>query len=843
MIRLFRLELLLIFALAGFASARQEALTFEAGGEPLVQLLEGPAELVEVVAKREELTDWPGFRLRVRVTNSSPAPVTLSRIDLLDHELGNPSVIPQTLRVLTFDQRDDGLCRVFALLNRLESRRFLAAALPGGEAAVLAGFVKDEGGLTGFSIEPHEERIALSAWLEWDDLVLLPGGTFTSPELIVFFSPDGLIGLDWLFEQMAAANGLKLPSPGEPVGASSSMAASQPIGVNDPSLDGPPGDRVPHFRFAGDPLDLFAGDGLPSAWRLAGREGELLLVNHSHERRLSGASFRDLRLEKDGVYRITATPGPDGAHGPDGPDDSANTRELGLYRRGVVIPLAPRTSLRVRAEPVEPPPDGVEDDALGFELLLIRVPDPELPATLQPVETNHPDLYRELAETLNEGGVVIANHRGTDRLELLPPALEPILKARIIPYRPERLRPPRLEEEELFSARSSNLEWALDFPSQDLEAEAWLICPEAGLSATPLQAAVADGHFAGRGFALRCSRGLVLITMNLSPEQRDALAGQLLNEDRRLEAMRQAGLARVAVNKIPEPSGLFKEFGLERYRPFDLAPAHPAAMRRWSVLIPGGPRQIRHLLIRPGQMLREEVLNLGGRMTFGIDTALGEREQMVIVVRRAPEPSPVSYVVEIDNLPLGPPVVPKDEDPRFWQEDVWLLGNELIQHRGRVALGLAPSGGTLALARVGFFRHEPKPGVHLDTLDPVELDHDGMPPGINRSASGRVLRIGEEAFLKGLGLAGNTSLTYALDGRYEMFLARAGIDAELGVLGSAALAIRVDGEERFRSEPLQGGQAPVPVAVIVRGAQQVVLQSISSEPDTLLDLAEARLSR
>ena len=826
MIRIIFLELLLISALPFHAAARQEAFTF-ATFEPTVRLQEGPAELVEVDAVREPLDDWPGFRLRVRVTNSSEHPVTLTRIDLLDHVVGNPEVSSQTLRVLTFDQRGEGRCRVFPLLNHLESHRFLAAALPGRAAAVLAGFIQDGGGLGGLAIEPDDGLLALSAWLEWDAQIVPPGESFTSPELLVFFAPDGLFGLDWLFEQMAVANDLKPAARLGPGATLEALAASQPIRINAPDLDRPPGDRVPYFSFDGEPLDLFASDGQPSVWMPADRKGELLLVNNSSEGRLSGATFGELRLKKDGLYRITTQRG------------SNDSRDQGVYRRGVVLPLAANTSLRLQAEPVDLAPD----DASGFELLLIRVPDPDLPAELQTVSNNEPDLQLQLEETLRQGGVVIANHRGTDLLELLPPALSVILRARVFPYRPARVTVPGLDEEHLFSLRSSNLEWSLGFPAQDPGAGAWLICPEAGILATPMQAVLADGFFAGRGFALLSSRGLVLVTMNLSPAERDALTQHLLVRDQRREAVLQAARARNSVNRIPEPSGLFQELGLARQHPFDLAPTQPSTSRRFSVLIPGGPRQVRNLLIRPGQRVRDQVLHLGRRMSIGLDTAMGPSEQVVIVVRRAPDPTPTSYTIEIDSIPLGPPLIPRSEDPRFWQEDVWLLKQDLIQHRERVALGVVPASGVLPLARIGFFRYRPKAGVHLDAIELLDAQHDGRPPQENRSANGQVLRIGSEAFLQGLGCSGNTTLTYALDGPYETFLARAGIHAEDGEHGSAVLLVLVDGEERFRSEPLQGGQQPAAIAANVHGATRVVLRVIADHPDIHVDLAEARFSR
>ncbi|MFH0944746.1 MAG: NPCBM/NEW2 domain-containing protein [Planctomycetota bacterium] len=790
MIRILFLESVLIFALSISAGA-QPAGTF-GPVSPQVRLLEGDPAQLEVELDRSDLVEWPGFRLRARVTNHSDAAVRVGGVDLMDRVPGQTLAEPSQLRVLTFDQRGDLEVRVFPLATRVESRRFVAAALPGRGAAMVAGFIT--GDSAHLALELERSQLALSAWTDAGDLTLEPGQSLATPELTVLFCDDGLRGLEWLFEQM------ELQGQDEPFPLNSAPAV---------------------------PLDLFAGDGTPSVWRPRGPAHELLLRNAGPEILLCGSSFRDMGLDGNHLHRISEILGKD------------QERDLGLFSRGLQLPLAPASEIRLRVTPT-----GTSwSPHTGFELLLLRNFGPDLPMKLEPVESNDPALAELLATTLNESGVVIANHRGTEVLDLLPAALDAILAPTVIPYRAKRATVPGLDEEHLFALRSANLEWALDFPAQDLAGSAWLVSPEAGLLVTPLQPVLADGLPGARGFAAHVGRGLVLVTMDLSAEDRNALVSHCLDRDRALDAMRQAALARIAVNAPGKPTGLFRELGLERYQSEDLVPADVAAMNKWAVLIPGGRRRIRTLLIRPGLPSREQVLELGRNMTLGLDTEIGDGELLVFVVRRAPAPSPLGYQVNIDNTPLGPPIAPRGEDPANWQEDVWLLGKDLIRNRGRVTLNVVPIGGALPLARIGFFRYRPKPGIPLHSLSPLDVQHGGAAPKFNRSAGGNVLRIAGEAFLFGIGCGGNTRIEYPLNGNYESFLVRAGIDAEVGRQGAAVLRILLDGEERYRSDHLRGGDEALPISVNVKNARRLVLEVSAGDAESHLDLVDARLTR
>jgi hypothetical protein len=94
-----------------------------------------------------------------------------------------------------------------------------------------------------------------------------------------------------------------------------------------------------------------------------------------------------------------------------------------------------------------------------------------------------------------------------------------------------------------------------------------------------------------------------------------------------------------------------------------------------------------------------------------------------------------------------------------------------------------------------------------------------LPQGLRRDQglkSGQPLRIGRRTFSKGLLLPARSRITWPLDGKFSRLLAMVGIDGgvESGELGGSAKAtIFVDGQVRWTSEVLKGGQAPESIDV------------------------------
>jgi hypothetical protein len=78
------------------------------------------------------------------------------------------------------------------------------------------------------------------------------------------------------------------------------------------------------------------------------------------------------------------------------------------------------------------------------------------------------------------------------------------------------------------------------------------------------------------------------------------------------------------------------------------------------------------------------------------------------------------------------------------------------------------------------------------------------------------------------------------------FEAHVGIDDSTGRRGSVIFRVLVDGQERFTSPILRGGDAPVPVSVDVRGAKKLELIVDYADRGDVLDHADwldARLTQ
>lgn len=99
----------------------------------------------------------------------------------------------------------------------------------------------------------------------------------------------------------------------------------------------------------------------------------------------------------------------------------------------------------------------------------------------------------------------------------------------------------------------------------------------------------------------------------------------------------------------------------------------------------------------------------------------------------------------------------------------------------------------------------------------------GWPYRADRNVAGTQLRSGGHLFAKGLGMHSASRLTYRLNGLYKRFDADVALDDQVGSGGSAAVRVFVDGEERFKSDPIRGGAPPVPVSVDVTGGKQLSL--------------------
>ena len=92
---------------------------------------------------------------------------------------------------------------------------------------------------------------------------------------------------------------------------------------------------------------------------------------------------------------------------------------------------------------------------------------------------------------------------------------------------------------------------------------------------------------------------------------------------------------------------------------------------------------------------------------------------------------------------------------------------------------------------------------YLSDLEPTQAETEAiyaLPRTWKRDLNvrGNALRLGQDRFEKGLGVASGTTLTFANDASYTLFTATIGIDAQRSPAGDCAFVIRAGKEELFR---------------------------------------------
>jgi hypothetical protein len=120
----------------------------------------------------------------------------------------------------------------------------------------------------------------------------------------------------------------------------------------------------------------------------------------------------------------------------------------------------------------------------------------------------------------------------------------------------------------------------------------------------------------------------------------------------------------------------------------------------------------------------------------------------------------------------------------------------------------------------------------------------------DRNVSGGSLTAGGRRYRSGLGMHSTSRITYALDGLTAgdapptRFAASLAIDDETDGRGSVTFRVFVDGEERYRSPVIRGGDRPTPIEVPLAGGKQLSLvvdfADFADEQDHA-DWLEARL--
>jgi len=121
--------------------------------------------------------------------------------------------------------------------------------------------------------------------------------------------------------------------------------------------------------------------------------------------------------------------------------------------------------------------------------------------------------------------------------------------------------------------------------------------------------------------------------------------------------------------------------------------------------------------------------------------------------------------------------------------------------------------------------------VYLSDLDPAEEsrrpyfsgDHT-WPYRRDESYDRQPLRVGGEAYRKGLGMFSGMTLRYDLGGGFKKFVARVGIDdADITHRGDVTVRVLADGREVFRKDGLTRRAGPAAVELSVEGVKSLEL--------------------
>ncbi|MBI3463471.1 MAG: NPCBM/NEW2 domain-containing protein [Planctomycetes bacterium] len=108
----------------------------------------------------------------------------------------------------------------------------------------------------------------------------------------------------------------------------------------------------------------------------------------------------------------------------------------------------------------------------------------------------------------------------------------------------------------------------------------------------------------------------------------------------------------------------------------------------------------------------------------------------------------------------------------------------------------------------------------------------------DRNAEGGRLRCGGRLYIKGLGMHSAARLTFALDRPYQRFEAELGIDDVTDRRGSVTFRVFVDGQQKYQSPNVRGGDPPVRASVDLAGGRQLSLVVDYGEWGDQRDLAD-----
>jgi hypothetical protein len=120
------------------------------------------------------------------------------------------------------------------------------------------------------------------------------------------------------------------------------------------------------------------------------------------------------------------------------------------------------------------------------------------------------------------------------------------------------------------------------------------------------------------------------------------------------------------------------------------------------------------------------------------------------------------------------------------------------------------------------------------------------PYRLDRAVDGQPIRLGGQAFDRGIGTQSRTLLAYPIQPGDRRFQALVGVDERAGPLGSVVFRVFVDRQERFNSRLMTDRDPPRPLDIDLTGGKILILATEFGERGNIRDLAdwaEARIIR
>jgi hypothetical protein len=167
-------------------------------------------------------------------------------------------------------------------------------------------------------------------------------------------------------------------------------------------------------------------------------------------------------------------------------------------------------------------------------------------------------------------------------------------------------------------------------------------------------------------------------------------------------------------------------------------------------------------------------------------------------------------------------------------------------------------GQPLAASQIALVFLQPLDGpiLYLSDLQPSEYHQTPYldlpwPYHTDRNVTGGFLRCARRLYLKGIGVHSAARLIYALSplplgegqgvralGAPNYFQAELAIDDSASAHGSVQFRVFIDGQERYASPILRGGQPPIPISIDIRGAGKLELVVDYADRADVLDHAD-----